>query len=941
MMRPYPLKNRDKICLATLFLIIGLAFLFSPQTLFAQEERVAVVSQYNGEVKVQHNGVWNTVARVGNRIRNSSVYNGDTIVTMPGTNADLVFSDNTTVKVEADTTLTVSTRKITAADRAKGGFVRNVAGTRQEVVRNVNVKVGKIWASITPSKSILTEFESPTGVASVRGTVLTFAFLGGVTGIDLIHGLLDFMSAINGVDIYFDSGDALNISETTDGRTQVDVASGDIILITSEGTITIEDGGSLDLSVNPDTGEITVNSTQGNVTITTSDGTTTPVVSGDSLGTAGSDNSDGGDGGNGGNNGSGGSGNSGGSNGPSTNPDPFFGTTPSQSNQTQQESSTDTTSGSTSNTLASEFTDDFRSGGFTTPQTAGSDAIINGSDDWNDTTNATVNTSFEGIGAHDGDSENNFAIISTSTGSGDTVNVFGDKFDLNTINDFYKSQLGVTSTILPAEGDLNTYNLTGVDLLWAVQPGNDYTLAELNTMQSFLDDGGRIMFMGEHGTFAPAENTRIGSAISSLGGNMSITNTVKDGGFHDATSANGQILPNKTLTDGVNTYNYAAFAPINVSGTAEKLILGTENSTMLAQQQIGSGNVFVMTDQNTWDNVNSASNDNNVFFQNLLYNSPVSSGTLRKDFVFTQKGEHLLEFKYNYATINGDGSTSSNIKAHIHNGGTTITLSLDLDTLYAISGNDDGFETRWMQFSDKFDLEAGATSVDFHVELSDSMTSTDALLIDDFSDPLVESYEETPAPSTDYLLTFARMMRDNIDVQSEDETDQPEYRTFVDDIDEVIDNIASDPSMLSIKDRFDDLSAARNNLIEHEPIKESRQHFSIAHHLLTSKIIADDSVTVNHPDIEKEIDTALAFMTEHINDFGETQDHIDINSQIDSIKTKVGTLRSNIYDTSVAASIKSEVQEAFCDVIDHTIHSDTIEGANPFHFCHGNMDEGG
>jgi len=185
------------------------------------------------------------------------------------------------------------------------------------------------------------------------------------------------------------------------------------------------------------------------------------------------------------------------------------------------------------------------------------------------------------------------------------------------------------------------------------------------------------------------------------------------------------------------------------------------------------------------------------------------------------------------------------------------------------------------------------------------------------------------------------MMRDNIDVQSEDETDQPEYRTFVDDIDEVIDNIASDPSMLSIKDRFDDLSAARNNLIEHEPIKESRQHFSIAHHLLTSKIIADDSVTVNHPDIEKEIDTALAFMTEHINDFGETQDHIDINSQIDSIKTKVGTLRSNIYDTSVAASIKSEVQEAFCDVIDHTIHSDTIEGANPFHFCHGNMDEGG
>ncbi len=97
--------------------IAVIIILFIPQTLFAQGDRVAVVSGYNGEVKVQHNSVWKIVTRVGNRIRNSSVYNGDTIVTTPGAKVDLIFSDNTTLKVEADTTLTISSRQITADDK--------------------------------------------------------------------------------------------------------------------------------------------------------------------------------------------------------------------------------------------------------------------------------------------------------------------------------------------------------------------------------------------------------------------------------------------------------------------------------------------------------------------------------------------------------------------------------------------------------------------------------------------------------------------------------------------------------------------------------------------------------------------------------------------------------------------------------------------------------
>jgi hypothetical protein len=109
--------------------------------------------------------------------------------------------------------------------------------------------------------------------------------------------------------------------------------------------------------------------------------------------------------------------------------------------------------------------------------------------------------------------------------------------------------------------------------------------------------------MGEHGTFRPNENNRISAAITALGGNISIINTVVDGGFRDATVLNGQILSNP-LTAGVNTYNYAAFAPLTISGSAISLMNGTNPSdVMMAYQNIGAGSIFAIADRNVWDNV--------------------------------------------------------------------------------------------------------------------------------------------------------------------------------------------------------------------------------------------------------------------------------------------------------------------------------------------------
>lgn len=202
--------------------------------------------------------------------------------------------------------------------------------------------------------------------------------------------------------------------------------------------------------------------------------------------------------------------------------------------------------------------------------------------------------------------------------AGDVV-VFGDRYNLNTINHFYNTYGGHTSAI--AGSSIAGYDLTGIELLWAVQPADSYTVAELNNMNSFLANGGRIAFMGEHGTFAPDENNRINAALTALGATMSIVNTIYDADYRTASVGDGQILSDP-LTAGVNTYRYAAFAPLTISGTAKALMRGEDDPStiMMAFQNIGAGSIFLITDQNVWDDEATLwpGYDNEVMFNNLV-----------------------------------------------------------------------------------------------------------------------------------------------------------------------------------------------------------------------------------------------------------------------------------------------------------------------------------
>ncbi|MGG7567534.1 VPLPA-CTERM sorting domain-containing protein [Rhodovulum sp. DZ06] len=221
-------------------------------------------------------------------------------------------------------------------------------------------------------------------------------------------------------------------------------------------------------------------------------------------------------------------------------------------------------------------------------------------------------------------------VVSAGSASAYTVGVYGSGSPVGAVNTFYGSYGDTTSSVISG---ITIGNLTGLDLFWAIQPSSAYSSSELDAMSDYLAEGGRIAFMGEHGEYTPTQNDNISAALASLGSSISIINTVLDGGYQDATRGDGQIQ-DYLLTAGVTTYNYAAFAPLDIgSGTA--LMFGADlASVMMGYENVAGGSIFLITDQNVFDRVaNTGDNDNAIMFRNLLNAStaPVSPGAAPSD----------------------------------------------------------------------------------------------------------------------------------------------------------------------------------------------------------------------------------------------------------------------------------------------------------------------
>ncbi len=131
------------------------------------QERLAVVSEFTGDVKIQHEDQWIVVKKIGPRIMNSSIFEGDTLETDTGSSADVLYDDGSLLQIKEETSLSFKTGELSEEKKAE---------SKKETLRSVKLVSGKIWCKITPGTTVLTEFETPTGVASVRGTEFAIVY---------------------------------------------------------------------------------------------------------------------------------------------------------------------------------------------------------------------------------------------------------------------------------------------------------------------------------------------------------------------------------------------------------------------------------------------------------------------------------------------------------------------------------------------------------------------------------------------------------------------------------------------------------------------------------------------------------------------------------------------------------------------------------------------
>ena len=143
-------------------MLCSLALLMSIARTAAAEDRVAQLSKVAGNVTIRRAaGAIDTAKQQGPRVMNGSVFDGDEIGTDSGASATMLFTDGSTIELKELTRLTV--REV---ERAPG------AATQQgkRLGRVLKLLAGDVLTHVVPNPEVATEFETPTGVAAVKGT---------------------------------------------------------------------------------------------------------------------------------------------------------------------------------------------------------------------------------------------------------------------------------------------------------------------------------------------------------------------------------------------------------------------------------------------------------------------------------------------------------------------------------------------------------------------------------------------------------------------------------------------------------------------------------------------------------------------------------------------------------------------------------------------------
>jgi hypothetical protein len=290
------------------------------------------------------------------------------------------------------------------------------------------------------------------------------------------------------------------------------------------------------------------------------------------------------------------------------------------------------------------------------------------------------------------------------------------------------------------------------------------------------------------------------------------------------------------------------------------------------------------------------------------------------DFNFFKDTTNIYNDIFTAQVIDSQGTVIELVHKSV-NGSTFLGDSFDFKVLKSGSS---GRQTGWVPIDQTINFGAGAGALalgttTLRFKVTDNAGSSDSgALLDNIVDPPVV------ASSTDYLLTFARMLRGEIDVHDADlEADtvaSAEHQAFIAKVNEVISDMenGTKSKVMAGKDViFDKLWAARDSLAGHEDTAEFLQQTGVAHHLLEASVMATEDVSTNIASIKDSINQAKSFLVAHVNDFGETDALASIKTNIDSVLANIENVNNNEFTTATIVTIRDGIKQAFSDTIDH------------------------
>lgn len=179
----------------------------------------------------------------------------------------------------------------------------------------------------------------------------------------------------------------------------------------------------------------------------------------------------------------------------------------------------------------------------------------------------------------------NRTFFSNILGAGTSVKMLNEfvSTTFNGLDAYYDGLPGVTSTNVTPATPIDATLLAGVDLFLASFPADDYSVSELDAMQSFLSGGGTLFFLADQSFFA-TRNASINAALTALGSGMQIEN----GTTQNVPTVTNDI-DNDLLTQAVAsiTYQNASF----VTGGTSLIRIGSgtnQGRTLVAYESMNA-----------------------------------------------------------------------------------------------------------------------------------------------------------------------------------------------------------------------------------------------------------------------------------------------------------------------------------------------------------------